>query len=254
MKDHADRIAKLLRKAEDPKIPQAEAESFLAKAQELMVTYAIDQRLIDAARGAKSDEQIVREQILYHSQYSRALFDIGWKIAINCDCKVIVERGKDLMRTTMHIVGFESDVERVKTLNSSIQIQAMVSLTRWWNDQDDKPTNARERFKARRTFLFSYADGLNARMRLANKSAREEAAKLEALRRGNMDSARDSVALVVRTRQDLLEDHFNGIPTRASKTLRYNSGGNGASSAGYAAGQTANLGDPALRNKRVLSS
>ena len=40
---YADKIAGLLRKAEDPAATSAEAEAFFAKAQELMTKYAIDE-------------------------------------------------------------------------------------------------------------------------------------------------------------------------------------------------------------------
>lgn len=38
----AEKIAKLLRKAENPGVGEAEAEAFITKAQELMTQYAIE--------------------------------------------------------------------------------------------------------------------------------------------------------------------------------------------------------------------
>lgn len=251
---YADKIAKLLRKAEDPNIPQPEAEAFFMKAQELMREYAIDEAMLASARGIElTPENVVEEQIHYHSTYSRAQFEIGAAIARANDCKVLVTRGKDLMRTTLWIVGLESDVARVKMLNSSIQIQSMASLTRWWATQDvPSYYTQRDKFKMRRTFLFGYAKGLAHKLALANERARSTATQHEMHRRQiEPGEAVQSVELVLRDRKRLVMDYYDekygGL---RGKGVRYNGGGEGARMAGVEAGRNANVSsDPQVRRQ-----
>lgn len=234
---YADKIAKLLRKAEST--TPAEAEALLAKAQELATTYAIDQAMIDAASGNPLTQKIVEDKIEYHSVYSRAMFRIGATIAKNNDCNVMVTNGKDLMRTTLWVIGFEQDVERVKLLNASLQIQAQRAMTAWYAEHEVTGMTQREKFKHRRQFLFSFATGLDMQLRLAAEHGRTVATGHESKRTGT--NAADSVALVLRNRKARVQEWQNEQhPNLRTVRSSFRSGSREAAAAGRQAGQHAN--------------
>ena len=73
---YADKIAKLLAKAEST-TPE-EAESLVAKAQELMTAYAVSEAMIDSVRGIERDE-IGQDE--YVGIFRAAVADIGRAVA-----------------------------------------------------------------------------------------------------------------------------------------------------------------------------
>jgi hypothetical protein len=249
--DYAAKIAALLKKAEST-TPE-EAELLIAKAQELMSTYAIDEAMLAHARGQKT-ERIVEEKIEYHSTYSRAQFHIGAAIARNNGCNVMVSKGKDLMRTTLWVIGFERDVERVRLLNSSLLIQSTAAMNEWWMRREDVPSNQRERFKLRREFLFSFADGLSRKLRLAREHGRTVATKMEA-NRSNVEyaSAADSVELVLadkRTRlKHWMNEQYGEGAIKMARAARFARGDFDASINGRVAGEHADTTTPKPRTQ-----
>lgn len=239
-----DKIAALLRKAEDPSIGQAEADSFFEKAQELMTKYAIDEAIIASRRTVTEAEQIVRAEIHFHSIYSRALYYVGRAIAVNNDCKVLIRKGNSLMHTTLVVIGYESDVRRVEMLNASVQIQCAAATVHFWNDYEDKwmLETERERFKVRRQFIFSYSNGLDDKL----AHARERG-----LATAGQEYGDTSVALVVRDKSQhveaWVEESYGKLRKSGGKSFA--GGGHEAHVAGYTAGQNANVSsDPQVRS------
>lgn len=246
---YAERIAKLLRKAEATD-SEHEAEALTQKAQQLMVTYAITEELLAKAQGKQVQDQIVEETIVYTGVFSRALYMIGAAIGRNNDCRVLISKtSKD---TTLWLVGFSSDVDRVRMLDASIQIQASTALQRWWRAQDSSWMSAMDKFKARREFLFGFANGVGGKLRDAKMSGIQDAVKAEAERTGDVAAAKTSTELVLRTRTEQVNDWYDKTYGRSTRTTRmnYSSGGLGARSAGHAAGRSANIGQTGIGNTR----
>lgn len=245
---YAERIAKLLRQAEDPAVGQAEAEAFLGKAQALMTQYAIDEQLIAAAKADNADqapEKIVEDVIEYSGGYHPALFDIGAAVARAQGVKVLISKRGN--RTDLHLIGFESDVARAKMLDTSAQIQATGALGKWWREEKGQYdySTASQKFNARRTFLFGFARGLDEKLKAANAVGKKEAAKAQAERADvSQDEAEKTVALVVRTREEQVQDWCDKTygQFRKGVSRNYKQTGYGARQAGHAAGQRANLG------------
>jgi hypothetical protein len=240
---YADKIAKLLRKAESTS-PE-EAEALLAKAQELATEHAISEAMIARFEaGTQVQHKVIEVRIEYHSVYSRAQFQIGAAIAHNNDCKPLVSKGKDLMRTTLFVIGHDDDVKRVQMLNESIQIQAMRALTAWYAEHEWPALSQREKFKHRRQFLLSFAQGLDRQLRLAYESGRTRATA-SYVDRTNADTqaAVDSVELVLRDKREnvneYLEQQYGGQLRRSKGRLR--GGSEAAHQAGLAAGMHANV-------------
>jgi hypothetical protein len=232
----ADKISKLLAKAESTN-SDAEAEALVAKAQEWMTEYAIDEAMIDAARGLESAEKVVEAQIVYRGIFRVASFDIGKVLCKPNDCRHLISNGHNT--TTLYVVGFESDVARVKMLDASVQIQAHGALLRWGREPEQveakRILSGMQWYKSRREFLFGFANGLEAQL----AKARGKAVKTAQAKQSSGPS--DSVELVLRDKKARVDDWVDqSYGELRNVSRRYSSGGHGARSAGHAAGQRAN--------------
>ena len=246
---YADKIAKLLRKAEGNTTPE-EAEALVAKAQELMTQYAIDEELLARARGQEVEDKVVEKHITYKGVYSAALYNIGRAVARANGCKTLISKMRG--GTILYVVGMESDVERVKMLDASVQIQATSALVQWASDGIEPWMTPMEKFKTRREFLFGFASGLTLQLTAARKAGERQAAEAEAARLNEDDAvdreaaketASESVALVVRTRKQRVDDWYDERYGGTTRTVsrNYSSGGYGAASAGSEAGRRADV-------------
>src|SRR6266487_2915724 len=128
----AERIAKLLRKAENTDNVD-EAEAYTTKAQQLMVKYAITEELLARADGRQVQDVVVQESITYVGVFHRALFNIGWAIVRANDCRGFIT--KHTNDTKLLIIGFQTDVSNVKMLDVSLQIQASIAMQRWRSEE-----------------------------------------------------------------------------------------------------------------------
>ena len=251
---YAEKIQKLLRKAEST-TPE-EAEMLTAKAQELMEKYAISELMLQQA-AKKGVDEIVREEFVLSGSYRVALGQSTFHILSNCRLRASytenlprVVDGKTRKQTYIIFShGYQSDQRRARLLDTSIQVQAARALGTWWkNNQQYYVGQDRQGFLARRQFLFSFADGLYYKLREATRVGREQAEKEEAMRRQVAETkVKDEVALVLKSRSDLInawmEQHH---PTRAARNRPQKGGDYAASTAGFAAGQNADVGQPGL--------
>lgn len=263
---YADKIAKLLRKAEST--TAEEADALIAKAQELMVTYAIDQAMIDAARGvnAKAAEKIIEKIIEYTGIFQYQLMSLGYAITTQNACRafyfardarVVIEDDKRVKKPKMHIltvVGYESDIERATLLEASIQVQCAAALASWWKTVDASWMSPMQKFKERRQFIMSFTSAVRERLAAAAEQGHQEAVKNEQERAGTTaDVASSSVALVLRSRQDNVNDWVDDKYGQMRLSYsRVHSGGASAHVAGATAGTRANLGNPSLGGRRSI--
>ena len=243
---YADKIAKLLRKAEDPAATPAEAEAFIAKAQELMVQYQIDEALVAQARGENvvEREEIVKETIRCDGTYRQAHMQLAWRICLANDCRGVTSNGGNYI--ILNVIGFKSDVANVQLLNSSALIQAAGALNKWARDGGIEPwMSASQKYKERREFLFAFADGLGSKLNAAKKAG-EKAAAGEQEKRADVSAAEasDAVALVVRSKKERVDDWMDHEYGSSLRTVRrnYSRGGRGARQAGREAGMNADIG------------
>lgn len=258
---YAAKIAKLLRQAESTDV-EAEADAFVAKAQQLMTAYAIDAAMLAQARGEneKKAEDIVRVPFTFTGIFKQALLQIAYIIAQANDCQGVrtadtwvYEDGKRKKADILHVIGFESDVENVQLLNASLQIQAATAQRAWWKDQDSSWMSGMEKFKARREFLWGFSAALRIRLREAREAGEAEAVRNEQTRTKNdSDVARQSVELVLRDKKQRVEEWMDKTYGSSLRRVsrRYSSGGMDANRAGRAAGQRANIGNPSVGGGR----
>jgi hypothetical protein len=265
---YAERIAKLLAKAEST-TPE-EAELLVAKAQELMTTYAISQAMIDAKGGVERDE-IVEVKIRFEGTYRLAQFDIARTLAVANNCRVLQSTGGggggrrsyyryQTPHKTIYVIGFKSDVDRVELLNASLQIQCARALGTWWkNDVDEYNKSwwtSHQKSIERREFIFGFSNGLANKLFHANEAARAaDAAERAAAENITETEASDSVALVLRSREDRVSDWMDETYGKLGKGRggAYSSGSHSSRSAGNAAGRSASTGTGHLRSQGALS-
>lgn len=250
---YAEKIAKLLRLAEST-TNEAEAEAFTAKAQQLMTTWAIDDAMLALAEGRQEQDVVVSERIHYFGIFHTALFDIGNAVARANDCRTLITKG-DKSNTYLTVIGFQSDVKNVQLLDGSLQVQATMAMQRWFNRQDTYGLSKMDKFKMRRQFYMSFAQGLSTKLALAKKAGVNDAVTNEAARSStDVDTARKSTDLVIQSKTRRVDEWLD---TKYGSTLRsvrrnYSYGGGNAANAGYEAGRNADIGSPRLGGRREI--
>jgi hypothetical protein len=254
---YADKIANLLAKAEATDSVE-EAEAIFSKVQQLMTKHMIDEEMIAAARGQARQDEIVRDALVYTGTLRKSEYLIGSYVARVNGVKAYWTESKDyeakLWKQTLVMVGWQSDIERVKMLDTSLRLQAAQALRTWWKDSEERLfLGGRRATRAKHEFLESFAAAVYGRLQNAKRQGQAEAVKSEAERsKQTAAAASESVALVLRSRDQQVNDWFDknmGVKLR-STTRRYSSVSRSARHAGNAAGRSANIGQPSVNGKR----
>lgn len=160
---HADdpiltKVRALLAQAESTTFP-AEAETFTAKAQELMTRHAIDHALLGA--GGRGEHPITR-RIPVDEPYVDAKSLLLQNVAQHSRCRAVFHQRYALSS----VVGFEHDVEAAELLFTSLLVQAQVALTA---EAHNKPAGSRPRSRGfRSAFLVAYAVRIGERLAAIN--------------------------------------------------------------------------------------
>lgn len=226
------RVQALLDKAESTPYA-AEAEAFMAKAQELMARHAIDDAML-AASGVGRD-QISSQEILVEPPYANAKSVLLAATASANRCRVVtLKRPNGRLLATL--VGHESDQANVTVLFTALLVQAVRFML-----AADVPLNDTPR-RFRQSFLLAYAHRIGQRLAAADRAA-AEAAQAEQL-----DHAGGrSISLVLASREAKVD--------RAVKDKFPNAGRariSGSSRAGGQSGRAA--ADRAALNRAALGS
>lgn len=163
--DRLDRVRKLLAKAERAGTPQ-EAETYNAKAVELMARHGIDEALLAAADPARDVIGMLRlgMEDPYSGGKARLL---GW-IAAALRCRWIMHGAVGGKVAAVTVFGFDSDRERVELLYTSLLLQATAQLVRL------RPPDPWESVAAyRRSWLQGFAAQVHQRLLVAESHAVE---------------------------------------------------------------------------------
>lgn len=246
---YADKINKLLRKAESTNSPQ-EAEALVEKAQTLMTEYAITNAMLEETAN-RPREEIVELKIDFEGTYpyQKATKLIGFAVLKQNDCDGFYRNLDDLQppRQEVVIMGYESDARRVQLLATSLQLQCISAMQSWWKEVRKQTRytlmDKGQQLRERRQFIYGFARGLEEQLERARKSGEKQAAKAEAERQDtSVEEATASMALVIRSRKDQVKDW---VDEKYGTTLRhittnYTPGTAGAGAAGQAAGLGAN--------------
>ena len=244
--DWARRIDGLLRKAEST-TPE-EAEQLIAKAQELMTKYAIDEAMLEARRRAagKASDFIVEEEFVMTGSFRVAFGNLCYYLIQYNDCKAVLLQdsprtvdGKLFKQTyILKVTGFKQDIDRIRLLYTSLQLQAIRFEGQWWKANRDRYVNyKRQGFLDRRQFLFAFADTVGSRTGEGYRKGKQQAEK----QHGTV------MELVLRDKsQMVLEEYEKRYPNLRSRKQRQAGGSLDSHLAGTEAGSKADIGSTKL--------
>jgi hypothetical protein len=234
--DYADKIAKLLKMAEDPSISEEMAANYLTAASELQLKLQLSDADIRAAGGAKNvtDELTTRNVLTdKHGNYVKARRELMFGLAKIFNVRATMYTD----RSAIILYGFESDIDFVTQMYTSIviQLRGHMNLDWAWVAVPKPPWYIKEN---KRTWCTSYAHGYIARV-------------IERIRHSRRDQENEvrvstpGAELVLFDRKQAVtkfyDDELSGVKLRASyKNTSINN--RDAMVSGYRAGDRADIG------------
>jgi hypothetical protein len=235
------KIRKILAKAEDPAATPEEAETYTAKAADLIAAYGIDRALL--AEEVPGSDVVGDRVVVLDAPYAldKASLLSGVAHALRCQAvRRIRYVGPDATKqVSIHLFGFDSDLARVELLFTSLLLQATTRLAR----TSAPPYESVAAY--RRSWLAGFTGAVTHRLRLAESRAGQDA------ERARDDDARAgrSVELVLADRSVAVAGAVDSeYPHLTSARRRQLSGSGGRS--GWAAGERADLGGPRVSGRR----
>jgi hypothetical protein len=233
------RVRKLLAKAEDPAVTEAEADSYNNKAAELIARYGIDRAML-AAADADTDE-ITTVKISLDNPYSRDRAGLLTNIAHPLRCRALLHRyGQTVNAVT--VFGFRSDLERVELLFTSLLLQATTQLTRV---RPEHAPRGESLAAYRRTWLHGFSGAVFARLQQSEENARREHTA--------SSPGGESAELVLRDRNTLVKDAYDEQFGNLQSAPRRRLSGSGYLD-GHYAGERANLNTTGIRGASTAIS
>lgn len=227
------KIQSLLDKAESTEYV-FERDAFMAKAMKLMAQYRIDEAMLAKAKSSEQrrGEMADRDVELGAGPYVRTRLRLIDSIADNFGCRVVTYT--EWRSRVARIIGFESDIQRVEALYTSLLVQATSEMYKMTVPAGVNATSAR------RSFLLGFAERIRTRLHEINAA---EVAEYE-------DTSGGGVALVLADRKQEVDDEL----FRRYGKLRPLAAARGANNAqahseGQEAGSRADLGG----DRRVAS-
>jgi len=234
--DKLDTVRKLLAKADRAATP-AEAQTYTAKAVELMSRYGIDAALLAAARPGR--DEIGARRVGMDDPYSAGKARLLAWTAAAMRCRSVLHAAQGGRVEAVTVFGYASDRERVELLYTSLLLQATGQLARL------RPPGVGESVAAyRRSWLHGFADEVHRRLSAAATRAQAGAAERH---RGSLDGP--AVALVLADRRDQVDQAYAQAFPRLGRARRSTYSGSGFA-AGSAAGRHADLGRERVRPAR----
>ncbi|MFI6980791.1 DUF2786 domain-containing protein [Embleya sp. NPDC050154] len=197
------RVRALLAKAESSEFPE-EAEAFTAKAQELMTRHRIDEALLGAQEGSRHAPAACRIGVDNPYEGAKALLLDAVADANGCQAIWSSTLGFST------VVGFDSDLDAVELLYTSLLVQATAAMNRAGSRYHESGRSRRTK-TFRQSFLIAYADRIRERLTAAKEEAEASADRAAENRLLPVLAARD-VAV-----QETTERMF---PTKTTHRLR----------------------------------
>ncbi len=163
------RIRALLAKAESTEFPQ-EAEALTEKAQQLMAQHSIDEALLAAGQAGQSAGVPGSVRIGVENPYEGPKAMLLDAVAAANRCRVVW--AKEFSFCT--VIGFDSDLDAVELLYTSLLVQATAAMQRAGSRQHLDGASRTRAF--RQSFLVSYAARIRERLTEATERTTREAA------------------------------------------------------------------------------
>ncbi|WP_411143136.1 DUF2786 domain-containing protein [Streptomyces sp. x-80] len=222
-----DTIRALLAKAEDPATAEAEAELARKRAFEMMAKYGVEQAMLND--GKPSNDAPVNRQIVLDNPWAMERVRLINRIARALGCQLIhLGRDGGGPGRRVHLFGYESDLERVELLYTSLLLQMNSGLAAQY-----VPVSRGVRVW-RRSWLLGFIDRVGGRIEEAEQGARDAA-------RNETTATGRSAALVLADRKAVVERNYRQVYPRARKGGSTTMTGTGFRD-GWAAGGHADIG------------
>ena len=224
-------IKQMLAKAESTNHP-AEAETFTAAAEKMMLRLGIDEAMLNSS----SDEKptVVEKTMVFSGSYHLGKMHAAMTIA-QAMGSVFVMQAKLRNQTQLYLVGREAQVDRIIQLIESLELQSAVALKQWWKEQDTTGLTAMNKFVMRRQFMISFGRGAGYRIESEKREIIEETTGAE---------------LVIRNERQVAEDWARSKYSLGKARSSRMNGDIGAGAAGFSAGMKANVGTTAVGGGR----
>ncbi len=227
-------VRKVLAKAEDPAATPHEAETYNAKASDLMAAYGIDRALLAVA---DPDSDVVGDRVVVaEAPYARDKATLLSGIAHEMRCRAVLRTRypAGVKQLSLHLFGYDSDLLRTEVLYTSLLVQASVGMAR-------APVPFGEQVAAfRRSWLAGFTHAVVQRLAVAERRAAEQAESP-----ASTEAEGRSVALVLADRSvavaDTLARHYPRLQSGRPRVLS----GSGMVD-GWSAGQRAVIGGRTL--------
>jgi hypothetical protein len=227
------KIRKLLAKAEDPAATAGEAETYNAKATELMAAYGIDRALLAAT---DPDSDVVGDRVIgLDAPYARDKASLLSGVAHELRCRSVLrtrypEGAREL---SVHLFGYDSDLLRTDVLFTSLLVQASFGMAR-------VPVPVGESVAAfRRSWLAGFTHAVVRRLAAAEARAAGEAERETGA--AASQTSHTSLALVLADRSVAVGDALSRQYPRLRSGRQRSLSGSGMAQ-GWAAGQRADIG------------
>lgn len=179
-----DRIRALLAKAESTGYPK-EAETYTAKAQELMARHSIDYALLSI--GAAGRDEPIGRRVGVDNPYEAPKVLLLNAVAGANRCRSVW--ANELGFVT--VLGFPADVDGVEMLFTSLLVQATAAMVAAGSRRDANGRSSTRSF--RQSFLTAYAQRIGERLTAATRAATEQA--------GRDDGGRERLLPVLASRE-----------------------------------------------------
>lgn len=222
------KVRKLLAKAEDPAATPEEAETYTAKAAQLVADYGIDQALLAAADPAR--DPVGDRVVVLDAPYAADKSDLLAAVAVALRCRAVRRRRDDGggRRLSLHLFGHDSDLDRVEVLFTSLLLQAAQGMSR----TPVPPWEHKAAF--RRSWLAGFTAAIHRRLVAAERQAAQQA-------ESRFEAAGRSTGLVLADRSLMVEDALASAYPHLTTARPRKLSGSGAGH-GRAAGERADLG------------
>jgi Protein of unknown function (DUF2786) len=168
-----DKVAKLLRNAEDAELGNrpAEAEAFQDKAFQIMADYGISEALIRARKDGldiKIDAKAASIYVHFAGKYQRAQCELFWALCGAMQCEAVRVKKSRRETFSMRVYGMADHLQRLRDIWTLLAPQAQ------WGMENARPgwsTSSAYVAAYRRSWLTGFADQISHRIRKAEDAA-----------------------------------------------------------------------------------
>lgn len=225
-----ERVRHLLNKAEATEFPH-EAETFVAKAQELMTRYAIAEAELESSR--QDTARPIHIKIETNAPYTLQKATLIGSIAKANRCRVVVDHKHARGSRNIHVFGFDHDVTNVEMLYHSLLLQCVAAMMR-----AQEP--ARVGLKTFRVnFMSGFAGAIYDRLRTSTRNVEKDMS--------------GGAAIVLRDRSLRVDDAVKQEFPRLTKGYTTTSSRHGMSD-GRTAGMKATMSKGSLPSRKQIGS